>query len=425
MRRHVGKAVELGIIGDDFTGAMLIAGELEAEGIACPVLFTPSALAEAERAAVAMLATRTRVAPRAEAEAVLAAAADAFAAAGCGRLAYKACASFDSTDDGNIGTAADFLAERAGLPALMSAGAPRYNVTVFQGHLFYRGALVSESIKRFDPLTPMTDPNLVRFLARQTTHGVALLPHATLQAGIAAAREAVAALHRAGRCHVLADTADDDDVALTAQLAVETGAPVVASDPMVFHYARLIAGDGGRRQDPPPQISGPAAVLAGSVGPIALGHLAYFGRDHPILRLALDDPRPEREIVADALAWAAAHFGRVPFAITTADDPEGVARVQAAQGAMGAARKAEGLLGGIARALYDKGARRIVVAGGETSGAVVAALGLTRARALPAGPLGGGFCIAEGPAGPVSLYLKSGKLGAEDVLVQALAAMSR
>ncbi|GAB2177061.1 four-carbon acid sugar kinase family protein [Dongia sp. agr-C8] len=414
-------AERLGIIGDDFTGAMLIAGELEAAGVPCPILFTPAAMTPGETAPVLMLATRARVTPRAEARKILADAAAAFAAAGYARLAYKACASFDSTESGNIGTAADFLAARAGTNAILSAGAPRYNVTVFEGHLFYRGALVSDSIKRFDPLTPMTDPNLPRFLSHQTERPIALLPHSKLIAGIDLARQALAEARAQHQGHVLADTADDNDVAIAVQLAIETGAPVVASDPMIFAYARQLAGVGDAASAAAPaMVDGPAAVLVGSVGPVALGHLARFEQAHPVLRLDLQDPRAEEQQVADALAWADAHLGRTAFAVTTAAGAEGVDRAQAAFGVLGAARKAEALLAAIAHRLYAKGAKRIVVAGGETSGAVVAALGLARARALPAGALGGGFCIAEGPSGPVALYLKSGKLGAADILERAL-----
>ena len=64
----------------------------------------------------------------------------------------------------------------------------------------------------------------------------------------------------------------------------------------------------------------------------------------------------------------------------------------------------------------------MVVSGGETSGAVVAALGIRRVRALPDGPLGSGFCIAEEPV-PMSLFLKSGKLGTPDSLLKSLEAL--
>jgi uncharacterized protein YgbK (DUF1537 family) len=417
-------AQKLGIIGDDFTGAMLIAGELEAAGVPCPVLFTPKALHPDESAPIAMLATRARVAPKAEALALLEEAADAFARSGYARVAYKACASFDSTETGNIGTAADFLAAAAGVPAMMSAGAPKYNVKVFEGHLFYRGTLVSDSIKRFDPLTPMTDPNLVRFLSHQTKQPVQLLSHTILHAGIDVARQALGEIRGRALGHVLADTADDDDVDVTARLAIETGAPVVASDAMIFTYAlQLVHGHGARPLPVPSHVNGPSAVLVGSVGPVALRHLARFAQEHPVLKLDLDLQASEEDRIATALAWAEPHFGRTPFAITTADEPDSVARTQSAFGALGAARKAEALLAGVTKRLYETGAKRIVVAGGETSGAVVTALGLTRARALPAGALGGGFCVADGPHGPVSLYLKSGKLGAEDILLRALEAM--
>jgi uncharacterized protein YgbK (DUF1537 family) len=418
-------SLALGIIADDFTGALLVAGELEAAGVECPVLFSPGALKRHEAASVAMLATRARIVEPTQAVAMLREGADMFAKAGCRRLAYKACATFDSTEAGNIGLAADFLSEQVGgRPAFMSAGAPVFNVTVFQGHLFYRGTLVSESVKRFDPLTPMTDPNLVRFLSKQTERGVALLQHTKLAKGIAAARLALAEVSAAGN-HILADTADDMDVEISAQLAMETGAPIVASDALIIAYARMVAATAAARLSATPRhLTGPAAVLVGSVGPIALGHLARFEAQHPVLRLRLEDPRPEAEIVAAAMAWVAPHFGNVPFAVTTAEDQAGVARNQQAFGAIGAARKAEVLLAAVAKALHAKGIRRLVVAGGETSGAVVGALRLTRARAHPAGPLGGGFCVAEGPDGAISLFLKSGKLGADDILASAIDAMS-
>ena len=114
----------------------------------------------------------------------------------------------------------------------------------------------------------------------------------------------------------------------------------------------------------------------------------------------------------------------MPFAISTATDQAGVERAQAALGPIAAARRAERLLGSIAVGLRDRGVTRFVVAGGETSGAVVSALGITRVRAFPEGPLGTGFCATQGGR-PLSLYLKPGKLGADDILLRALEEMGR
>lgn len=414
----------LGIIADDFTGAMLVAGTLEAAGIYAPVVFDSEGAAMASGADVAILATRARVAPKAEACAEIAAGAAALARAGCPRLAYKACASFDSTETGNIGPAADLLSDRAaGKPVLMSAGFPMFNATVHQGYLFYRKRLVSESVKRLDPLTPMSDPDLVRFLSHQTRSPVALIPHRVLLEGAQAARAEWDRLRGEGAQYILADTTDDLDVACTRDLALDVDPVVVASDPLIIAYAKALAE--GRAPAPPPldMPKGPGAVLIGSVGPTAIAQIASFvSEGHSLLTLNILAAESEEAIVASALAWAGARIGDQPFAIATTVEPDLVEKAQRALGQIPAARKAERLLAAIARGLQERGLRRLVVSGGETSGAVVAALGIGAVRALPEGPLGSGFCIAESPV-PMVLFLKSGKLGADNVFARALKAM--
>ena len=418
-------APQLGLIADDFTGALLVAGVLEGQGIAAPVFFTDDAVAG--DGDVLIRATRSRVVPAAEVRAILDGAATALARAGAERLAYKACASFDSTEQGNIGTAADFLSDRAaGRPVLLNAGYPRFNATVHQGYLFYRTRLVSESVKRLDPLTPMGDPDLVRFLSRQTRTPVALLSHLVLHRGLEAAAAEWDRLVAGGARHVLTDTSDDGDVDLSVRLALAREAVVVASDPVVIGYALALAQRAGVVPAAPAsgRVDGPGAVLIGSVGPTATAQAAHFAHaGHDVLILDVLDPRAEGAIIAEALDWAAPRIGARPFAIATAGDADSVARAQAALGVMEAARRAERLLSGVAAGLRDRGIRRLVVSGGETSGAVVEALGLRRVRALPETPVGSGFCIARDGGAPLALFLKSGKLGADDVLARALAQM--
>ena len=228
----------IGIIADDFTGAVMVAGMLEGGGVACPVLFRPEAVEEGVDAGALVAAARSRTVPPDAAREEIALWHDRLTAAGCARIAYKACASFDSTAEGNIGLAADMLAGRAGRrPVLMSAGFPRFGATVHQGYLFYRQRLVSDSIKRLDPLTPMEDPDLVRHLGRQTPHRVGLLGHLVLRRGGAAAAEALSALAAEGVGHVLLDASDDGDVAVSADLAAGRDLPVVASDPLIVELA--------------------------------------------------------------------------------------------------------------------------------------------------------------------------------------------
>jgi len=412
-----------GIISDDFTGGLLVASYFEEAGLACPVYFDPAAAAEdTSDAPIIVIARTTRLVPVAEAEIEILAALDALDALGCEAVAYKACASFDSTEEGNIGIAADILADRYDqTPLLISAGFPEFRSTVHQGHLFYQGMLISESVKRFDPVTPMPDPNLVRFLSHQTRTPLGLVSHLDLARGEDAARAALGRVVDAGHRHVLLDCSDDADVAMSTALARDSRA-IVASDPLVIAFGLARAAGREATSPAPRHADGPAAVLVGSVGPVAEGQLAAFGAEYPVLSLNLLEESSEEAQIADALAWVAENSRDRPFAVTTFADEAGVKAAQARLGRMGAARKAERLLAGIACGLRDAGIRRFIVVGGETSGAVVTALKVPGVRPLPRGPLGGGFCIAEGDD-PISFFLKSGKLGTPDVLLRALETM--
>jgi uncharacterized protein YgbK (DUF1537 family) len=166
-------AIGLGIIADDYTGGLMVATYMEHAGISCAYIVDPAALSEVGDREVVIFATRARFLPAPEAVELVDRLTDALTAAGCRQIFYKFCASFDSTDDGNIGPCADLIAEKYGVEQLLICpGFPDFRVTVHQGYLFYRDRLVSESIKRYDPITPMTDPDLVRVLERQTKQKV-------------------------------------------------------------------------------------------------------------------------------------------------------------------------------------------------------------------------------------------------------------
>jgi uncharacterized protein YgbK (DUF1537 family) len=271
----------------------------------------------------------------------------------------------------------------------------------------------------------MSDPDLVRFIGRQTPHRIALLNHATLRGGADVVFAAIEALAAEGAGHVFLDTTDDGDVETAAEVATATNRVVVASDPLIIAYAIRLGH--AMRPDPvpsPQHVAGPTAVLAGSVGPVVLAQLAAFSDRHALLTLDLLDPAGEEGLVSAALDWASGRIGTAPLAISTATGPEGVAAAQAAFGRLEAARRAERILGAVAKGLRGRGVRRFIVSGGETSGAVVDALGIAAVRALPEGPLGTGFCVSSGQI-PLSLYLKPGKLGADDILLAAIEAMNQ
>jgi uncharacterized protein YgbK (DUF1537 family) len=349
-------------------------------------------------------------------------AADLLAAAAPQQLFFKYCATFDSTRHGNIGPCADHLADRLGADFTAFCPAfPEVKRTVFQGHLFAFDQIISESPKRLDPLTPMRDPNLVRVLQQQTRHRVGLIRHEDFKAGPDATRARVEALKKEGFRYAIADGADEDDLKGLAAISVDwrlmTGGSSVA-----VYYPDLWRARGlvGKAPLPPlPTIDGHAAILAGSCAERTAEQLEYFGRRRPVLKLDLARAADNPAAADRAIAWAAERIVAGPIAITTAAPPQAVAAIQSRFGRRRAARLAEQLLGRIAAGLRALDVRRFVIAGGETSGAVVEAL---RIRTLAVGPYeapGQSKAVAMTEP-PLSFYLKSGKLGPVDMFERVL-----
>ena len=415
-------AIDTGVVADDLTGGVLVAGFLEAEGIHCPVLLSSEAVATVDDSPALLVARRLRLAPAATAVADFEAAAAALAAKGARQIYYKYCATFDSTDDGNIGPCADALMRLRGIDRLGFCPAfPGVGITVYQGHMFLRGELLSESPKRFDPVTPMPDSNLVRVLGRQTMRRVGLVPHRILRAGEAAAQAHIDAAVADGTPYLVFDAIDDADVAMCARLTA--GWPAMTGGDTLSHMGPVLRITERAPARVLPNVTGLAAVISGSCGPATFEQLDRFAMHYPVRRIdlveAADDPSAA---VAEALDWAALRLSDGPIAVAISDHPEGVARTQAVLGREGAARLGEAICAELARGLFSLGVRRFVVAGGETSGAVAEALGIFRLDVAAPGSIGGGLCYAETPA-PMSLLFKAGKMGAPDLFLRAFEAM--
>jgi uncharacterized protein YgbK (DUF1537 family) len=171
-------------------------------------------------------------------------------------------------------------------------------------------------------------------------------------------------------------------------------------------------------------IEGPGCVLAGSVAEQTRRQLAQFAARHPVLTLDLTRAFAGADLEAEAMAFARAAVAKGrDYAISTAAPEAEVARLQARFGRAETAAKAETILSRLARSFVcDLGVRRLVVAGGETSGAVVTALGLTALEVGPYMGLGMSRAVAHGTT-PIALSLKSGKLGPVDVFSSMLDAM--
>ncbi|MGB7757482.1 MAG: 3-oxo-tetronate kinase [Salinisphaera sp.] len=406
--------MKLGAICDDFTGTSDL-GLTLAEGGMHTVQFvgTPDGPAPVGVEA-GLISLRSRSAPVGFAVAQSIEAWRWLRDQGCEQFMFKYCSTFDSTPQGNIGPVIDALIEQSGTrdPVIVCPAFPTAARTVYQGHLFVGDRLLSETGMRDHPITPMTDPDIRRWLARQTARAVGHLPLERLRAG--RVREALQAEAAAGRQIVVCDAVTDDDLRQLGHAAegfdlITGGSGIALALPERFKGAR-----GEAR--PWRGAEGRVAVLSGSCSQATRGQIqAHVDQGGPARQVAVDDLIAGRETPTAVLEWVLSQSG-IPV-VYTSDEPERVRAMQQRFGSERSAAAVEHFFGELARALVAQGFNRLISAGGETSGAVVGALD---AKALEIGPM-----IAPGvPAlrlqgANLVVALKSGNLGGPDFFARA------
>ncbi|MEJ0016620.1 MAG: 3-oxo-tetronate kinase [Acetobacteraceae bacterium] len=413
----------LGAIADDFTGAtdlcsMLVRGGMRTvQLIGVPRPGDPPPDADA-----VVVALKSRTAPVKQAVDESLAALAWLRAAGCRQFFFKYCSTFDSTDAGNIGPVADALIAELGCGfALACPAFPANARSVYQGHLFVGSVLLNESGMEHHPLTPMTDANLVRVLARQTDGTVGLVPYATVEQGAAAIRAAMAALQAEGRRYAIVDAVSDAHLVAIGE-AAEHDALITGGSGV----AMGLPGNFRRRGELPerdaaslPSLAGHSAVIAGSCSRATLAQIGVASESVPVLQL---DPLAQPDsaaMAATARAWMADRLGTTPIVIAASAPPDKVAALQQMLGRDGAGALVEQTLAQVADDLVARGVRRLVVAGGETAGAVVSRLGVSRLRIGGEIDPGVPWTYAEGGATPLLMALKSGNFGARDFFLKA------
>jgi uncharacterized protein YgbK (DUF1537 family) len=415
----------LGCIADDFTGATDLASMLVRHGMATVQLIgVPGTEVDAGDAQAVVVALKSRTIPPAEAVDQSLAALAWLQAQGAGQILFKYCSTFDSTDQGNIGPVSEALLDALGSDFTITCPAlPENGRSIYMGHLFVGERLLSDTHMRHHPLTPMTDSNLVAVLGRQSKTPVGLVAYPAVERGPDAIRARFAELRREGKRQAIADATSDrhlvDLGTAAADLALITGGSGIAMGlPANFRRAGLLKDS--EHADALPPVGGHAAVLAGSCSAATLEQIERFAASGPVLPLnpvALVQGGGEIE---RAIGWAEQRLGEAPLLIRSSAPPEEVARVQEVLGRERAGTAVEAAMAQIARALVERGVRRLVVAGGETSGAVVAALGV---RALKIGPPidpGVPWTVSLGEP-QLALALKSGNFGAPDFFLKAFA----
>jgi uncharacterized protein YgbK (DUF1537 family) len=416
----------LGCIADDFTGATDLASMLVKNGMrAVQVIGVPEAGAPVPEADAIIVALKSRTAPVRQAVGESLAALDWLKAAGCSQFFFKYCSTFDSTEAGNIGPVADALVEALGCGfALACPAFPVNGRSVYMGHLFVGGVLLNESGMEKHPLTPMTDANLVRVLGRQTEGTVGLVPYATVDQGAAAIRKAMTGLKEQGRRYAIVDAVSDAHLQAIGEAAenhalITGGSGIAIGLPENFRRAGKLSvmGDPGAL----PEVEGHMAVLAGSCSRATLFQIGRARERIPTLQLdALATP-DARALAKQALDWVDGKLGAVPVLIAASAPPETVAALQAKLGREAAGALIEDALAEVAEGLVARGVRNLVVAGGETSGAVVTRLGVRSLRIGGEIDPGVPWTLAEGSGPAMKLALKSGNFGAPDFFLKAFA----
>ena len=422
----------LGCIADDFTGASDLANNLVRSGMrVVQTIGVPTAPLGVDVDAV-VVALKSRTNPPEEAVAQSLAALAWLQAHGAQQIYFKYCSTFDSTAQGNIGPVTEALMDALGTDFTIATPAfPDNNRTVFKGYLFAGDALLNESGMQNHPLTPMLDANLVRVLQAQSQRMVGLIDYRVVASGSNAVLERIAQLKSAGVGIAVVDAVSNDDLmrlgpALKGMPLVTAGSGVAIGLGQNFGIAACLEAS------QLPRASGLKAVVSGSCSLATNRQVqAFIAAGLPAL--AMDPLRMAggADVVSQALAWAEPLLKTGPVLVYSSDDSAAVKAVQQQLGLQAAGALVERTLAAVAQGLVALGVRQLVVAGGETSGACVQALGIMHMQIGPQIAPGVPWCFAQLPAAagassPKGLHitLKSGNFGTDDFFAHAFTTLA-
>ena len=407
--------IAYGCIADDYTGGTDVASAFRRVGLRTVLLFgPPTDETEIPDCDAVVVSLKTRNLPAQEAVRLSLETRAWLVDLGVDHVYFKYCSTFDSTDAGNIGVVADALIDASDATiTVICPTSPEHGRTVYQGYLFVGDRLLSESPMKDHPLTPMRDSNLVRVLGRQTPHRVALVPHETVRQGSSAVAATLQRLGASGVRYAVVDAVSDRDLetvaAASASLPVLTGAAGLA---------RSLGGLLGATVQDEHQIrelpDGPTLILAGSCSDTTLRQVTRATRTIPALQLD-----PGKSTIDDlrrvAMSWIDNHLDGDALLVYSSSTPA----ERAAHGVDGASEALEELFADLARHAHGAGVRRVVVAGGETSGSVVAGLDVHTAAVAFEEDIGVPWIVAGDD--DLWLLLKSGNFGGDDLFPRAAA----
>ena len=412
----------LGVIADDFTGASDIANTI-AKGIAprgglrtAQFLGVPRDVAAADIEA-GVVALKSRTIPVVEAVAHSLEALKWLLAQGCRQIVFKYCSTFDSTREGNIGPVAEALASALDMKGVVVCPAfPGAGRTLYMGHLFVHDRLLNESGMQNHPLTPMTDPDIRRWLRYQTQSSVGHVALDTVRKGPSEVNAALAATN--DRLVIVDATSDEDLLTIGSAIAdcalVTGGSGIALGLPDNFIRRGLATGNSGTLIG----ADGPEAILAGSCSGATRRQIEVHKQSHPTLAIDVDKVMSGETTSDHVVEFITGNHGQAPLAYSSGT-PEEVRAMQDKYGREEVAARLDAFFADIARKLVRSGVTRLVVAGGETSGAVASALDLGALTIGQEIDPGVPVLLSQGDK-PVALALKSGNFGSADFFIKAL-----
>ena len=406
--------MRLGCVADDYTGAADVATALRRAGCDTMLHFgTPEASIDVADADAVVVGLRIRTAPAQVAVRMALHAHAWLACRGAEQIYFKYCSTFDSTDAGNIGPIADALAATTETPlTVVCPAAPEHGRTVYQGHLFVGSVLLSDTSMRDHPLTPMRDSSVIRTLARQTDSPVASVPHEYVRQGADAVAERLSRLRWRGVRYAVVDALSEHDLRTVAEasasLRLVTGAAGLAAS-LGRAYGSPAARAGSSPELALPE--GTTAILAGSCSATTIEQVAHAARELPAYRVAPTASTSAEGLVSACVGWLDDELAGASAALIHSSAPPGERSARDAP-------LVERVMGGVARALAERGVRRFVVAGGETAAAVLDALEVRSCRVGPEEARGVPWLISDDER-RLALLLKSGNLGDPKLFIRA------
>lgn len=414
----------LGAIADDFTGATDLSNILVRSGVrVAQTVGVPSASFDPGAVQAVVVALKSRTVPTDVAVAQSLSALEWLRGLGARQFYFKYCSTFDSTAEGNIGPVADALLQALGQEfALVCPAFPANGRTVYMGHLFVGNELLSNTSMKDHPLTPMRDSNVVRMMNSQSRYQVGLVGYDAVSRGVEAIEEAMDDLRREGYTYAVTDALSDDHLAAIGKAArshqlITGGSAVALGLAENFRQEGLL---GPPEQPEMPRVEGTAAILAGSCSKATLGQIGdWKDAGRPSIKLDVNQILRDVKSVQEVIDWADT-FAEQPVLIYSSDSPAEIAALQEKYGREPLSGAIETAMGMTAKELVGRGRNRLILAGGETAGAVVSALSVT---GLKIGPeIAPGVPWTETMNKPrIALALKSGNFGGKDFFSRALA----